>query len=107
MDKEIAVNLPYPSLDCITKDLCAAQVISPAYAGRHGELNAILQYVYHHYYFSEEGNEQTANVLIGISALQLRYVHRGIRKVFQNRAEDAYGRHSGRSRRRERIRRDA
>ena len=74
MDKEIAVNLPYPSLDCITKDLCAAQVIAPAYAGRHGELNAILQYVYHHYYFSDEGNEQTTNVLIGISLAEMRHL---------------------------------
>ena len=48
MDKPLILDLPYPTLDKITEDVRSAMIISPAYAGGHGELNAIMQYVYHY-----------------------------------------------------------
>ncbi len=74
MQKAITLDLPYPSFDGIKTDLCAAAAIAPAYAGMHGELNAILQYVYHHYYFNREGNEKTADTLIGISIAEMKHL---------------------------------
>ena len=74
MVKPIIVNLPYPSLDCITRDTCSAEIIAPAYAGMHGELNAVLQYVYHNFYFDKEGNSQTADTLIGISVAEMKHL---------------------------------
>lgn len=74
MDKPVIVNLPYPSLDGITRDMRSAEIIAPAYAGKHGELNAILQYVYHHYYFADGGGERIADVLIGISIAEMKHL---------------------------------
>lgn len=74
MDKPLIVNLPYPSLCGITADKYSADVIAPAYAGRHGELNAILQYVYHHYFFADDGDEDIANILIGISVAEMKHL---------------------------------
>lgn len=74
MDKKIKVDLPYPPLDKITKDLKSAQIIAPSYAGYHGELTAILQYVYHHFYFAQEGDDETASVLVGISVCEMQHL---------------------------------
>ena len=38
MLKPIQLDLPYPSLDCITCDLKSAQIVFPAYASAHSEL---------------------------------------------------------------------
>ena len=74
MGKAITVDLPYPSLECIAPDARSARIIAPSYAGIHGELAAILQYVYHHFYFSREGNEQTASTLIGIAVAEMKHL---------------------------------
>ena len=73
MVRPIIVDLPYPSLECIEKDIESARIISSAYAGLHSELSAILQYIYHHYFFDECGDSETADVLIGISLAEMRH----------------------------------
>lgn len=73
MTKPLIVDLPYPSLKNIEKDLVSARIISSAYATRHGELNAILQYVYHHYFFDDEYKE-IADTLIGISLAEMKHL---------------------------------
>lgn len=74
MDKPLTVNLPYPSISQITEDRRSAEIIAPAYAGRHGELNAILQYVYHHYFFADDGIDETADILIAISVAEMKHL---------------------------------
>ena len=73
MIKPIAVDIPYPNTECIQPDYESAVIISSAYAGLHGELSAVLQYVYHHYFFDYCQNEEIADVLIGISITEMRH----------------------------------
>ena len=74
MDKPIALNLPYPELKSLCRDNFSARVISPAYAGGHGELTSVLQYVYHGFWFENEGDAKTASVLLGISVAEMRHL---------------------------------
>lgn len=74
MKKPIRIDLPYPNIDYINKDLKAAAIIAPAYASMHGELNAILQYLYHYINFKGIGDEQTADVLMGISVAEMYHL---------------------------------
>lgn len=69
----IEVNLPYPDLDCIEKDVKSAELLSNAYCGNYGELTAILQYNYHCYYFNEAGDTETAKLLRDISCAEMHH----------------------------------
>lgn len=73
MPKPIRLDLPYPSVDCICKDPKSAGIISSAYAGHHGELTAILQYIYHAFYFEKAGEDETAAVLDGIAIAEMHH----------------------------------
>lgn len=64
--KPIQLDLPYPPLDCIGCDFKSAKIIFPAYTSAHGELTAILQYIYHSLRFGEQCDGETARVLTGI-----------------------------------------
>ncbi len=66
------VDLPYPSLDSIEPDAISAKIISPAYSGQESELTAVMQYVYHHFYF-EEGWEEIANGLMKIAIAEMEH----------------------------------
>lgn len=44
--KPLALDLPYPSTETLTKDIRSGQILSFAYASDEGELTAVLQYVY-------------------------------------------------------------
>jgi len=70
----LTVDLPYPSMDGIEKDLRTARLIEQAYAGVHSELTAILQYIYHVLYFEEEGKKDTAGTLLKIAIAEMRHV---------------------------------
>lgn len=74
MDRPIALELPYPEPKNLCPDPFSARVISAAYAGGHGELTAILQYVYHHFWFENSGDEKTASVLVGIAVAEMRHL---------------------------------
>lgn len=73
MSRPAIIDLPYPDISVIEKDLKAATIIAPAYAGMHGELNAILQYLYHYFIFKREGDEQTAQTLMEISVAEMHH----------------------------------
>ncbi len=74
MPKPSIVDLPYPDLSGIEKDLKSAVIIAPAYASMHGELNAILQYLYHYFIFKELGEEKTAKTLISIAVAEMHHL---------------------------------
>lgn len=98
MIKPIAIDLPYPDLDGIEKDYQSAMLISSAYAGLHSELSAVLQYVYHHYFFDYCHNEEIADVLIGISITEMRHfeilgallLKLGVDPIFSERPPSKY-----------------
>ncbi len=72
MIKPIKVDLPYPNLDNITPNRKDAMIISSAYSGYKGELSAILQYTYHHFWFDLKDIE-TAEILEGISISEMTH----------------------------------
>ena len=74
MEKALIVDLPYPSTSEITEDLYSARIIAPAYASSHSELGAIMQYVYHHFYFDKLGEDEIANLLIEISVAEMKHL---------------------------------
>lgn len=74
MPKPIELDLPYPSIDCVTEDLKSAAIIAPAYAGMHGELTAVLQYIYHTFYFEKDCEIKTAEVLEGIAVAEMHHM---------------------------------
>ena len=74
MPKPIKIDLPYPSLNQINKDYKTAYVLAPAFAGGHGELNAILQYIYHFFNFNGVNEKQIADTLIGIAITEMEHL---------------------------------
>lgn len=71
--KPICLDLPYPPLDCIGCDPLSARIIFPAYATAHGELTAVLQYIYHSFRFGCLEDRQTAETLVGIAVAEMRH----------------------------------
>lgn len=71
MPKPLTLDLPFPSTNKITPDAMSLRIISPEYASPSGELNAILQYVYHSFFFKRAGREEIADTLISISIAEM------------------------------------
>lgn len=70
----VKVDLPYPSVSGIENDIKSAEIIFPAYAGLHGELSAILQYIYHALFFKKENDEKTAELLTAIAITEMHHL---------------------------------
>lgn len=62
---------PYPTTDGIKNDSLSLRIISPAYATSVGELNAILQYVYHSFCFYKYGFKDYAETLMSIAKAEM------------------------------------
>ena len=62
MKKPLSINLPYPTVEGEISDKNSVSKLSFLYAGKHGELNAILQYTYHYFYFKRLNDEETAEI---------------------------------------------
>ena len=65
---------PYPSLEGIGEDRAALCIVSPAYAGRAGELNAILQYVYQAVVLGETGHAEAGRELMRIAREEMHHL---------------------------------
>lgn len=74
MPKPLIVDQPYPSLDSLTCDPYSVRIISSAYATSSGELNAILQYIYHSVNFSYKEDEKRAELLKSIAIAEMRHL---------------------------------
>ncbi len=72
--KPIAVDLPYPKTDNICCDKNTAKILSRAYAGPHSELGAILQYVYHSFFFEKLCDNKTADIMTGIALTEMKHL---------------------------------
>lgn len=71
MPKPLTLDLPFPSTDKITPDAFSLRIISPAYASPSGELNTVLQYIYHSFFFRKEGYGEIADTLISIAIAEM------------------------------------
>ena len=71
MSKPLTVNENFPTTDGICPDAYSLAVISPAYASSTGELNAILQYLYHYFNFKHQGLNEHAETLESIAVAEM------------------------------------
>lgn len=74
MPKQLIIDLPYPNIDDVAVDKKSAAIISPSFSGGHGELNATLQYVYHHFNFSEQKDGENAEILMSIAVAEMKHL---------------------------------
>lgn len=71
MPKPLISNQPYPETDGICHDVCALKIISPAYSTSSGELNAVMQYIYHSLNFMHGGMKEHAETLESIAIAEM------------------------------------
>lgn len=74
MSGPLSASKPYPSAEGISPDAYSLRIISPAYASPTGELNAILQYIYHSFYFEKYGFHDIAETLKSIAVAEMRHL---------------------------------
>ena len=74
MSKPLTLNEPFPTTDGICPDAYSLAVISPAYASSTGELNAILQYLYHYFNFEQQGLKEYAETLESIAVAEMLHL---------------------------------
>ena len=74
MSKPLTLNEPFPTTDGICPDAYSLAVISPAYASSAGELNAILQYLYHFFNFEKHGLSDYAETLESIAIAEMLHL---------------------------------
>lgn len=71
--KPLICDLPYPSVDILTKDIRSGCIISFAYATLRGEITATLQYTYHHFYMGQV-DEEDAKILMSIAVAEMKHI---------------------------------
>lgn len=71
--KPLICDLPYPSVDTLTKDVRSGNIISFAYAALRGEITATLQYTYHHFYMGQT-NQDYADTLMRIAIAEMKHI---------------------------------
>ncbi len=74
MLKSLIVDKPYPTTEGICPDAHSLNIISPAYASSESELNAILQYIYHSFFFEKHGREDIAEILTRIAIAEMKHL---------------------------------
>lgn len=74
MPKSLICDLPYPSTSDICPDALSLKIISPAYASHDSELNTILQYVYHAYFFDRKGYDVYNETLMSIAIAEMMHL---------------------------------
>ena len=71
---ELKADGIYPSLDEIREDFQTLRLISSTYAGREGELTAVLQYVYQSIIFGEMGETAKSKTILGIAVAEMHHL---------------------------------
>lgn len=71
MPSPLTENKPFPTTDGLCPDAFTLRIISPAYAAPTGELNAILQYLYHYYHFNACGYKKFAETIESIAISEM------------------------------------
>lgn len=63
-----------PLTEGITENYSVARIILPAYAGTHSELQAVLQCVYHGFYYLSNGANELAELADRIFSTEIRHL---------------------------------
>lgn len=71
MPSPLTADRPFPSTEGLCPDAYSLRVISPAYATPAGELNAILQYLYHYHHFNANGYSEFADTIERIAIAEM------------------------------------
>lgn len=74
MPKPLTLPEPFPTIKNLSADAYSLRVISTAYASPTGELNAILQYVYHSLFFKRCGYADVADKLVSIAVAEMQHL---------------------------------
>ena len=74
MPKPLTLSEPFPSTKDISADALSLRIISPSYASPQGELNTILQYIYHSFFFRKCGYEDVAEKLVSIAVAEMKHL---------------------------------
>lgn len=74
MIKPLQADSPYPSTKDITEDAFSLRIISPAYASARSELNTILQYLYHSYFFEKCKKDKIFETVMSISVCEMQHL---------------------------------
>lgn len=72
--KPLSLETPYPEAEGLSPDAYSLRIISPAYASPTGELNAVLQYIYHSYFFRRNKKIDEAKTLVGIAISEMKHL---------------------------------
>lgn len=75
MPRPLMLPEPYPTTQDLCEDAYSLSIISPSYASSTGELNAILQYVYHSFYFERCGYADVAEKLVSIAVAEMQHLN--------------------------------
>lgn len=75
MPKPLTLNEPFPTAEGISNDAYSLRIISPEYASPTGELNAILQYIYHSFFFKKCGYSDIAETLVSIAVAEMMHLN--------------------------------
>ena len=71
MPKPLRIDAPYPTTEGITRDALSLRIISPAYASSASETTAILQYIYHTFFFLKDKHADIADTLESIAIAEM------------------------------------
>ncbi len=64
----------YPPLDEITEDYQSLRLVSPAYAGKEGELTSVLQYVYQSILLGANGMQKESKLIMDIAVTEMHHI---------------------------------
>lgn len=74
LTEKYSVNLPYPSIAKVRENKIYANMIFKDYSGPASELTAVTQYGYQNVIL-EERDKATADILLGISIVEMTHLH--------------------------------
>ena len=70
---ELKTEAAYPDLNAIQPDAQVLRLVAPVYAGKRGELTAVLQYVYQSVFLGANGHEEEARLLLSIAVNEMHH----------------------------------
>ncbi len=73
MPRALTVDLPYPTVTATKPDIRSANILSLGYANSDGELDSVLQYIYHSFRFAPFGDKYS-DLLQSIAIAEMKHV---------------------------------
>ncbi len=73
MPRALTIDLPYPTITATSPDIRSANILSFGYATADGELDSVLQYIYHSLRFTPYGDKYS-ELLQSIAIAEMKHV---------------------------------